>query len=64
MIMTGFSKSVSSRDALSIWCCQQHNNVNSKLGKSQFDCSIQRINERWKVGHRDCWPKDNDDEIA
>lgn len=37
---------VNSQADLTRWFCQQHNMVNSKLGKPQFDCS--RVNERWK----------------
>ena len=37
--------------ALSTWMCKQHNIVNRKLGKSEFDC--QRVLERWKDGPKD-----------
>jgi mitochondrial FAD-linked sulfhydryl oxidase len=37
---------VSSNHDLSQWFCQQHNIVNRKLGKEEFDCS--RVLERWK----------------
>ncbi len=42
---------VSSRLGLSTWMCQQHNIVNKKLGKSEFDC--RRVLERWKDGPSD-----------
>jgi len=42
---------VSNRLGLSRWMCQQHNVVNAKLGKTQFDCS--RILERWRDGPKD-----------
>ena len=42
---------VSNRLGLSKWMCEQHNIVNRKLGKSQFDC--QRVLERWKYGPAD-----------
>jgi FAD-linked sulfhydryl oxidase len=42
---------VSSRLGLSTWMCQQHNIVNRKLGKPEFDCK--RVLERWKDGPSD-----------
>ena len=33
---------------LSQWFCEQHNIVNRKLGKDEFDCS--KVLERWKLG--------------
>ncbi|KAL7006948.1 Flavin-linked sulfhydryl oxidase of the mitochondrial IMS [Cystobasidiomycetes sp. EMM_F5] len=42
---------VSSRWSLSQWLCQIHNEVNTRLGKQEFDCS--RVLERWKDGPAD-----------
>ncbi|KAG2011654.1 growth factor [Coprinopsis cinerea AmutBmut pab1-1] len=42
---------VSSRERLSLWLCQRHNEVNEKLGKEKFDCS--KVDERWKDGPPD-----------
>ena len=42
---------VSSRLGLSTWMCQQHNLVNKKLGKQEFDC--RQVLERWKDGPAD-----------
>jgi FAD-linked sulfhydryl oxidase len=36
---------VSSRHELEQWMCQQHNHVNVKLGKKEFDCS--KVHDRW-----------------
>ncbi|CCM04173.1 uncharacterized protein FIBRA_06335 [Fibroporia radiculosa] len=44
---------VSGRVALSRWLCQRHNDVNVRLGKSSFDCSIEKTDERWKDGPSD-----------
>nr|XP_025043624.1 FAD-linked sulfhydryl oxidase ALR [Pelodiscus sinensis] len=33
------------------WLCLLHNDVNRKLGKSEFDCS--RVDERWRDGWKD-----------
>lgn len=41
----------SSRSALSMWFCRQHNLVNAKLGKPEFDCS--KVEERWRDGWQD-----------
>ncbi|XP_019368277.1 PREDICTED: FAD-linked sulfhydryl oxidase ALR [Gavialis gangeticus] len=40
-----------SRNNLSQWFCLLHNDVNRKLGKSEFDCS--RVDERWRDGWKD-----------
>mmetsp|Transcript_26686 Transcript_26686/g.31055 ORF Transcript_26686/g.31055 Transcript_26686/m.31055 type:complete len:182 (+) Transcript_26686:75-620(+) len=37
-----------SRKDLCVWLCEQHNNVNEKLGKQLFDCSIKNLDERWR----------------
>lgn len=42
---------VSSRSALSLWLCERHNAVNTKLGKEKFDCT--KVDERWKDGPPD-----------
>ncbi|XP_077526781.1 evr1_Alr domain-containing protein Alr [Haemaphysalis longicornis] len=42
---------VSSRADLAQWLCEQHNIVNRKLGKREFDCS--RVDERWRRGWDD-----------
>ena len=33
---------------LSKWFCEQHNHVNVRLGKEEFDCD--RVMERWRMG--------------
>ena len=43
---------VESRDALGQWMCRVHNQVNSRLGKSLFDCS--KIDVRWRDGDPGC----------
>lgn len=40
-----------SRHALSQWMCLSHNEVNTRLGKEQFDCS--KVDERWRDGWKD-----------
>ena len=42
---------VSSRLGISNWMCQQHNLVNQKLGKPEFDC--RQVLERWRDGPKD-----------
>lgn len=42
---------VSNSSTLSNWFCEQHNIVNRKLGKEEFDCS--KVFERWKDGWKD-----------
>ncbi|XP_077489878.1 evr1_Alr domain-containing protein Alr [Amblyomma americanum] len=42
---------VTSRAELAQWLCEQHNAVNRKLGKPEFDCA--RVDERWRRGWDD-----------
>ncbi|XP_066496760.1 FAD-linked sulfhydryl oxidase ALR [Tiliqua scincoides] len=41
----------SSRTNLTQWFCRLHNEVNEKLGKPKFDCSL--VDERWRDGWKD-----------
>ena len=43
-----------SREALSIWLCEQHNLVNTKVGKAEFPCTLHALDERWKTGNASC----------
>ncbi|GAA5987182.1 hypothetical protein JCM10908_001849 [Rhodotorula pacifica] len=38
------------REALELWLCKVHNEVNERLGKDRFDCST--VPQRWREG----WP--------
>jgi len=42
---------VRSRTALGAWLCATHNEVNTLLGKPEFDCA--RVDERWRDGPED-----------
>lgn len=44
-----------SRADFSLWMCEQHNAVNSELGKPTFPCSLQALDERWRTGRPECW---------
>eukprot|EP00545_Synedropsis_sp_CCMP1620_P010108 CAMPEP_0119004104 /NCGR_PEP_ID=MMETSP1176-20130426/955_1 /TAXON_ID=265551 /ORGANISM="Synedropsis recta cf, Strain CCMP1620" /LENGTH=182 /DNA_ID=CAMNT_0006955777 /DNA_START=74 /DNA_END=622 /DNA_ORIENTATION=+ len=37
-----------SRDELCVWLCEQHNNVNKKIGKPIFKCDMKTLDERWR----------------
>ncbi|XP_068763876.1 FAD-linked sulfhydryl oxidase ALR [Struthio camelus] len=41
----------SNRNNFCQWLCLLHNEVNRKLGKTEFDCS--RVDERWRDGWKD-----------
>ena len=45
---------VSSREALSAWVCERHNEVNAKLGKPTLDCALKSLDKRWKNGGARC----------
>ncbi|KMQ92572.1 fad-linked sulfhydryl oxidase alr [Lasius niger] len=40
-----------SQEKLSQWLCRIHNEVNKKLGKAEFDCTL--VNQRWRDGWLD-----------
>ncbi|KAI9558494.1 hypothetical protein GHT06_015281 [Daphnia sinensis] len=40
-----------SSSKLSQWLCVMHNQVNKKLGKPEFDCSL--VEQRWRNGWKD-----------
>ncbi|KAG0141282.1 hypothetical protein CROQUDRAFT_686153 [Cronartium quercuum f. sp. fusiforme G11] len=42
---------VSSREKLEAWMCETHNEVNRRLGKEEFDCSL--VSQRWREGWAD-----------
>jgi FAD-linked sulfhydryl oxidase len=46
---------VESREALSTWLCERHNEVNEKLGKKPFKCTMRALDERWLKGDSSCW---------
>jgi FAD-linked sulfhydryl oxidase len=46
-----------SRASFSVWLCEQHNLVNSKLDKPQFDCNLAKLDERWRDGQPSCFHK-------
>ena len=43
------------REALSLWVCALHNEVNDVLGKKKFACDIYSLDKRWKYGKKSCW---------
>jgi hypothetical protein len=32
--------------------CEQHNEVSEKLGKKQFPCTLEALDERWRISKR------------
>ena len=44
---------VSGRAGLSRWLCERHNEVNERLGKETFECTVEKLDERWKDGPAD-----------
>ncbi|CAM9563819.1 unnamed protein product [Ascophyllum nodosum] len=54
---------VGSRSALSLWACRQHNLVNEKIRKPIFECTLPRLDERWKTGRKSCWEDTGDGEV-
>jgi len=43
-----------SREDLMQWMCQAHNDVNERLGKDKFNCSVASLDQRWKSGNSSC----------
>lgn len=46
---------LSSREEFALWVCKQHNVVNELLGKQTFPCNMEKLDERWRVGRKECW---------
>ena len=42
----------------------QHNLVNEKLGKPKYDCSLSKLDERWRDGHPRCFVRGSDGSTA
>jgi|MDSY01.2.fsa_nt_gb FAD-linked sulfhydryl oxidase len=55
---------VDSRADLALWACMQHNLVNEKLGKPKYDCSLSKLDERWRDGHPRCFVRGSDGSTA
>lgn len=51
-----------SRTNLALWLCEQHNTVNKKIHKPTFECTMEKLNERWRKGKPACWGQDADAE--
>lgn len=45
---TDFSNVVLNRESLSIFICNLHNEVNTKLNKPLFSCRLESLDERWR----------------
>lgn len=44
-------KAVEGREGLERWLCEVHNEVNTRLGKEEFDCG--NVGQRWRDGWKD-----------
>jgi FAD-linked sulfhydryl oxidase len=44
---------VSTREGVMEWLCRRHNEVNERLGKKLWKCSVSELDERWKDGPAD-----------
>lgn len=46
-------KSVSTREGIMKWLCERHNEVNERLGKRLWKCTVSELDARWKDGPAD-----------
>jgi hypothetical protein len=46
---------VESREALSLWMCRTHNDVNRDLGLPVVPCHLASLDQRWRTGRQDCF---------
>lgn len=46
---------VNNRVEFSLWVCELHNHINSKLGRGTVSCNIDELDVRWKYGRPACW---------
>jgi len=44
---------VSTRDGVMKWLCERHNEVNERLGKTLWKCTVSELDTRWKDGPPD-----------
>lgn len=42
------------RENVALHICKLHNIVNKRVGKSQFPCDMEQIEERWSFGQQKC----------
>ncbi|ETV72801.1 hypothetical protein H257_12164 [Aphanomyces astaci] len=52
---------VNSRVDFSLWMCEQHNRVTTKLAKKPFPCTMDALDKRWKTGDPSCSAKRQDE---
>ena len=43
---------VDSRESLSLWVCEMHNDVNKRLGLKAYECNFKALDERWRTGNK------------
>jgi FAD-linked sulfhydryl oxidase len=55
---------VESREALSIWICERHNEVNRLHGKPEFPCTLKQLDLRWKKGPEQCYTVIDDEFVS
>jgi len=48
------------RTSFSVWMCRMHNRVNSKLGKTEYPCTIDALDARWRR-NPSCEAQDDED---
>ena len=53
-IAVGTETLAKSRAQLSVWMCQEHNRVSRMLGKPEFPCVLEKLDERWRTGGAHC----------
>ena len=46
-------RAVTTREGVIKWLCERHNEVNQRLGKRLWKCTIPELDERWKDGPAD-----------
>ena len=51
---------VRSREALCVWLCEAHNDVNRNLGKPVVRCTMKNLDRRWRTGRAGCWTTKGD----
>ncbi|RHY17629.1 hypothetical protein DYB25_000824 [Aphanomyces astaci] len=56
-----FDCSVNSRVDFSLWMCEQHNRVTTKLARKPFPCTMDALDKRWKTGDPSCSAKRQDE---
>ena len=63
-IIPTFFCSVTNRESFSLWMCRQHNAVSKKIHKPLFDCTLEKLDRRYRSGEKGCFVYDTNGKLV